>query len=170
MRIKFIGRGLIYEKCYDYFKYKKLHNVSLISSFEEVFKENFDLLVCLSHSYKFPGSVIEWPKYGTINLHTSLLPKYRGRHPVSWAIEKGEKEFGITVHWMAKEIDKGDIILQDSIVVDNTKDYVIITNKLLRKGIPMLATAIEQIRYGCTYRRKQIEELASYYPVYKEVK
>lgn len=123
-----------------------------------------ELLVCLGdpHIYK-KDEIAKYPK-GIINIHTSLLPKYRGRHPVDWAMENEEKEVGVTIHYMDEHIDTGDIILQDSVPYIVGEGYVSVTNKLAEKAKSMLEIALRQIENDCVYRRKQNEEVATYYP------
>ena len=71
----------------------------------------------------------EMPKYGCINVHASLLPKYRGAGPIQWAVINGEKESGVTTMYMCREIDKGDMLLKDTVTLDpkETGDLLLIS-------------------------------------------
>ncbi len=123
-----------------------------------------ELLICSGYSSTIRKSTIEAYKYGVINIHTSLLPRYRGRHPVDWAMENKEQEIGITIHYIQDEsIDTGDIILQDSIPYKG-EGYNEVMEKICAKVPHMLDVAVRQIEHNCVYRRKQNEDLATYYP------
>ena len=71
-----------------------------------------ELTVVAAYGRILPEDILEAPKYGSINVHSSLLPKYRGAAPINWAILNGEETTGVTIMYMAKELDAGDIILQ----------------------------------------------------------
>ncbi|MFE2035916.1 methionyl-tRNA formyltransferase [Streptomyces scopuliridis] len=79
-----------------------------------------DLLICYGFPWKFPPSALRATSLGAINVHTSMLPKYRGPIPVNWAIRNGDPEIGVTIHWMDEEFDSGGILIQESgIVLDD---------------------------------------------------
>ncbi|MFI1729118.1 methionyl-tRNA formyltransferase [Streptomyces acidicola] len=71
-----------------------------------------DLLVCYGFSWRLPRSVLQIPRYGVLNIHSSLLPKYRGPAPVLWAIRNGDADLGVTVHRMDEEFDTGPVLAQ----------------------------------------------------------
>ena len=71
-----------------------------------------ELTVVAAYGRILPEDILEAPQYGSINVHSSLLPKYRGAAPINWAILNGEETTGVTIMYMAKELDAGDIILQ----------------------------------------------------------
>ncbi|GAB7033997.1 hypothetical protein JCM4914_54580 [Streptomyces platensis subsp. malvinus] len=75
---------------------------------------HLDLVVCYGFSWRLPPSVLSVPRYGVINVHCSLLPKYRGPAPVLWAIRNGDAELGVTVHRMNEEFDAGPILAQQA--------------------------------------------------------
>ncbi len=77
-----------------------------------------------------PTSILEIPKYKCINVHASLLPKYRGGAPIHWAIINGEKKTGITLMFMEKEMDSGNIIYQEEIAIDNEDDLGTLFTKM----------------------------------------
>ncbi|MFE3142135.1 methionyl-tRNA formyltransferase [Streptomyces scopuliridis] len=79
-----------------------------------------DLLICYGFPWKFPPSALRATSLGAINVHTSMLPKYRGPIPVNWAIRNGDPEIGVSIHWMDEEFDSGGILIQESgIVLDD---------------------------------------------------
>ncbi|MFC8566431.1 methionyl-tRNA formyltransferase [Streptomyces sp. NPDC057245] len=71
-----------------------------------------DLLVCYGFSWRLPRSVLQIPRYGVLNIHSSLLPRYRGPAPVLWAIRNGDEDLGVTVHRMDEDFDTGPILAQ----------------------------------------------------------
>ncbi|MFI7298134.1 methionyl-tRNA formyltransferase [Streptomyces sp. CG1] len=71
-----------------------------------------DLLVCYGFSWRLPRSVLQIPRHGVLNIHSSLLPKYRGPAPVLWAIRNGDPDLGVTVHRMDEEFDTGPVLTQ----------------------------------------------------------
>ena len=87
---------------------------------EELKGFNADLFIVVAYGKLIPESVFTLPKYGTINLHPSLLPKYRGAAPVEWAIINGEKETGVTIQMINADLDAGDIIIQEKIQLDSS--------------------------------------------------
>lgn len=84
---------------------------------------NLDLIVCVNFDQILKKDIINLPAIGCINTHASLLPKYRGRAPLNWAMINGEKYSGVTVHFIDEGIDTGDIILQEKIKI-NEDDYI----------------------------------------------
>jgi methionyl-tRNA formyltransferase len=87
---------------------------------EELKRFNADIFIVVAYGKLIPKIVFTLPRYGTINLHPSLLPKYRGAAPVEWAIINGEKETGVTVQMINEELDAGDIILQEKIQINSS--------------------------------------------------
>ena len=73
-----------------------------------------DLIVCYGFPWKLPSAVLRSTSLGAINVHTSMLPKYRGPIPVNWAIRNGDKEIGVSIHWMESEFDSGGILAQEA--------------------------------------------------------
>ena len=114
-----------------------------------------DLIVVADYRYLLKKEIIEMPNLGAINFHPSLLPKYRGRSPVNWAIINGEKESGLTVHYIDEGMDTGDIILQKEIDIlfeDTIKD---IHDKLFPVYADLANRVIELFKQGDVPRYKQ---------------
>jgi methionyl-tRNA formyltransferase len=85
----------------------------------EVLKElDFDLLVTCAYGQILPKEILDMPKYGPINVHASLLPKYRGASPINFAIFNGEEKTGVTLMYMDEGMDTGDVIVQDSLDIN----------------------------------------------------
>ncbi len=103
-----------------------------------------DLFVVVAYR-KLPNKVWQMPPMGTINFHPSYLPDYRGAAPINWAIINGETQTGITIFFINENIDSGDIILQETIAInfDDTADTL--SEKIIKRGVPLLIKAIKQI-------------------------
>ena len=104
------------------------------------------------------------PKYGCINVHASLLPKYRGAGPIQWAVINGEKESGVTTMYMCREIDKGDMLLKDTVMLDPKETGDSLHDKLSMMGGPLLLKTIDQLEDGSAVRIPQCEEESTYAP------
>ena len=123
-----------------------------------------DLLVCSGFPQILKTPILELPRLGCVNLHTSRLPDYRGRHPVNWALILGEREIGITLHFMNERIDDGDIILQDTVPVGRDDDINDVQRRLIPIGCRMVNAGLDQIAAGTVYRRHQLRQLSRYLP------
>ena len=123
-----------------------------------------DLLVCVGYPEILKKTIIGIPKKGVVNLHTSKLPEYRGRHPVPWALINCEKEIGVTLHFINTKIDEGEIILQDVVSVEREDDYNSVILKLIDRGKRILLAGLKQIESGSVYRKKQPIVSNCYWP------
>ncbi|MCL1833790.1 MAG: methionyl-tRNA formyltransferase [Leptospirales bacterium] len=128
---------------------KSLKNQEFV---EELKKFNADIFIVVAYGKLIPESVFTLPRYGTINLHPSLLPKYRGAAPVEWAIINGEKETGVTVQMINEELDAGDIIAQEKIQLNNSitsgELYEIVNSigeELLLKSVEILSDGRDRL-------------------------
>lgn len=92
-----------------------------------------------------PEIVWNMPKYGTFNLHASLLPQYRGAAPINWAVINGETETGITTFFLTHEIDTGNIILQEKIAIEQTDTAGIVHDKLMYRGAALVQKTVDAI-------------------------
>lgn len=92
--------------------------------------------------------ILTMPKYGCINIHASLLPKYRGAGPIQWVILDGEKETGITIMQMDKGIDTGDMLLQRVVPIDEKETGDSLHDKLARAGAELIVEALSKIEAG----------------------
>ncbi|MFD2531654.1 methionyl-tRNA formyltransferase [Gracilimonas halophila] len=92
-----------------------------------------------------PASVLEIPRIGSVNLHASLLPKYRGAAPIHWAIINGEKETGCTVFFLDEKVDTGNILLQESISIGKNETTGQLYERLRQKGADLLLRSIDEI-------------------------
>jgi methionyl-tRNA formyltransferase len=111
---------------------------------EELQKLNVDLQVVVAFRM-LPEMVWDMPEYGTINLHASLLPQYRGAAPINWAIINGEKESGVTTFFIQKEIDTGDIIMNETVAITENDTAGDLHDKLMNTGAGLLLKTVQQI-------------------------
>lgn len=128
-----------------------------------------DLLVLAFVTDIVARPIIELAALGAINYHPSLLPKYRGASAINWAVICGEKETGVTVHYIDEGIDTGDIILQEKVAIDPDDTVAsLYFNKLYPLGVRLVAEAVRLIREGKAPRVPQDHALASYQPPIQE--
>ena len=102
-----------------------------------------------------PEAVWSMPKYGTFNLHASLLPKYRGAAPINWAVINGDKETGITTFFLKHEIDTGNIILQEKVTIADDDDAGVVHDKLMYLGADLVLKTLEMIENDSVVTRPQ---------------
>lgn len=126
---------------------------------------NPDVIVVVAYGQILPEEILAIPKYGCINVHASLLPKFRGAAPIQWAIARGEKETGITTMYMAKGLDTGDMILKDSISITDDMTGCILHDKLSLMGAKLLNDTLEMLEDGTAMRTVQDDKLSSYAPL-----
>lgn len=107
-----------------------------------------------------PPEVFEMPPRGTINLHSSLLPKYRGAAPINWAIINGEKETGVSTIFIQKSVDTGDLIFQRKVAIGNDETVGELHDRLADIGAEVLLDTVEAIDAGSAPRRRQTGETA----------
>lgn len=124
-----------------------------------------DLIVVVAYGKILPKEMIAIPKYGAINVHASLLPKYRGAAPVQWALLKGEHETGVTVMQISETLDTGDIILQDKVLIDPADNAETLLDKLFARGAQTLLAALDLIKKGTAKRTPQKDADATYAPL-----
>ena len=103
-----------------------------------------DLIIVVAFR-KLPTEVFNIPKHGTINLHASLLPNYRGAAPINWCLMNGEIKTGVTTFYINEKIDQGDILLQKEIMIKNEDDFGSLYNKLSEVGAELVVKTVEGI-------------------------
>lgn len=154
-------------------KYAEKKEIPVYENFEwdqvkgVIQKTSPNLLLVSTFHRIIPEEIISLIPY-CINLHPSLLPKYRGSTPVAWAIHNKEKETGITAHFLTKEMDAGDILIQKKIPIEKND-----TESSLRKKLAILAAEvsrqiIEQIKTKTLKPASQNEKEATYFPKFKK--
>ena len=132
-------------------------------SFMELLREvNPELIVVVAYGKILPKEVIDFPKYGCINLHVSLLPKYRGAAPMQRAIMEGDPETGVTVMYMDEGLDTGDILTVEKFKISDTDDFEAIHDRSADVGAVLLSKTIDMIEAGTVQRTKQDDTIATY--------
>lgn len=106
-----------------------------------------------------PEIVFSIPPKGTINLHASLLPAYRGAAPINWAIINGETETGVTIFFIEKNVDTGNLILQEKVAIEPEENAGMLHDKLMNIGAELLLEAVDSIESGDYIRSPQIGEV-----------
>lgn len=135
-------------------------------SFQSVLDETKpDLIVVAAYGRILPEYILNYPKYGCINVHGSLLPKYRGAAPIQRAVMNGDAETGVTIMKMAKGMDTGDMILAKSLPITAGDTAGTVFDKLSLLGADALMEAIEQILSGTATFTAQKDEEATYAPM-----
>ena len=159
-------RGKIVESPVALLAHKYNLNVLKLESFKEEKEkiENLkpDLIVTAAYGKILPEYILSIPKYGCINVHASLLPKYRGSNPICEAIRNGDKKTGVTIMYMDKGMDTGDIIEKKEIEIEESDNLTTLTNKLSILGSSMICDVIRKIEAGTNKRAKQDNSLATY--------
>ena len=135
-------------------------------NFEDILlEEKPDLIAVVAYGKILPEYVLNYPKYGCINVHGSLLPKYRGAAPMQWCLINGEKQTGITTMYMEKGLDTGDMLMKAKIDINPDDTYETIHDKLNVLGADLLVKTIEQLKNGTAIREKQDDSLSCYSPM-----
>ena len=114
-----------------------------------------ELIVVAAYGKILPEEILQFPKYGSINVHSSLLPKYRGAAPINWAILDGETETGVSIMYMAKELDAGDVILQKTTPIGPEEDALSLTIRLAELGAEALSETVTALGNGTAGRMPQ---------------
>ena len=121
---------------------------------------NADLFVVVAFRI-LPRSVYTIPKFGSFNLHGSLLPKYRGAAPIHWAIINGEKETGVTTFFLEDKVDTGNIILQEKLIIEEDDNLGTIHDKMSLLGAEVVLKTVDLIESGNYELQKQDNSLAT---------
>jgi len=121
-----------------------------------------DIIVVVAFGEILSEEFLKVPRTAIVNVHFSLLPKYRGAAPVHWALIKGEKETGVTIQHLAKKLDTGDIILQEKVPIAEEDTAGTLTDKLAQVGAELLVKALRQLEEGTAQRISQDESQATY--------
>jgi methionyl-tRNA formyltransferase len=139
---------------------ENLNEENFIRSLREI---NPDLIAVVAFRI-LPEEIFSLPPLGTINLHASLLPKFRGAAPINWAIINGETKTGLTTFYIRKKVDTGDMILQREIVIGPDETFGELSERMANFGAEMLIETIHQVEKGEVQLLKQDDSLASRAP------
>jgi methionyl-tRNA formyltransferase len=152
-----------------FFDYEKISKSSLVrvdninEEVEAIKKINPDLIIVGGWQQLLSKEVLDIPKLGTIGFHSSLLPNYRGRAPVNWALIMGERKTGITMFYLTPNADDGDIIAQKEVEILFNDDCNSVYKKCAKAGAKLIKTYLPQIKEGTA---PKIHNPSKSYPVY----
>lgn len=107
-----------------------------------------DIMVVVAYGKILPKKILDLPKYGCVNVHASLLPKYRGAAPIQWAVINGDKQTGVTIMKMAEGVDTGDMILVEKTEIDENETSAELFDRLSLLGADTLMKALDFIENG----------------------
>ena len=129
-------------------------NIEFIEKIKEL---NPDIICVVAYGKILPKEILEIPKYGCINVHASLLPKYRGAAPIQWAVLNGDKTTGVTTMYMDLGMDTGDMILKREVEIGDEETTGELWDRLKVIGGELLVETVEKIEKGIAPREKQDE-------------
>lgn len=124
-----------------------------------------ELIVVVAYGKILPREIFEMAPKGCINVHSSLLPKYRGAAPINWAVINGEKETGVTIMDIAQELDAGDMIAQAKTEIDPNETVETLHDRLAEMGAQLLGKTVTAIEAGSAVRTPQNDSEATYAPM-----
>ena len=141
------------EKIYQPEKVK--NNEEFINTLKEI---NPDLIVVVAYGKILPQEILDIPRLGAINVHGSLLPKYRGAAPIQWAVINGEKVTGVTTMYMGAGMDTGDMILKKEVEIGDDETTGELWDRLSKVGADLLVETVREIENGTAPREKQSDD------------
>lgn len=124
-----------------------------------------ELIVVAAYGKLLPREVIDLPPLGCINVHSSLLPKYRGAAPINWAVLNGEEETGVTIMEIAEALDAGDMLAQARTLIDPEESVESLHDRLAELGAALLSSTISEIAAGTAVRTPQDDNQSTYAPM-----
>lgn len=153
--MNFLGRFISLSKCYSVKGVARRYGIPLYITrnvndprFLETVKSLEPDLIISSGNQIFGEKLLQIPRIGCINRHTSLLPKYKGIYPVFWAMLYGEDYIGVTLHWMTPEIDEGGAIKQEKIAIEGDDTFFSLYKKAFDVSARLVIEAIDEIAEG----------------------
>lgn len=147
---------------YQPIRIRKQENVELFKAIEA------DIAVVIAYGQILTEDILNAPKYGCLNIHASLLPKYRGAAPYQWAVINGEKKTGITIMQMDAGIDTGDMLLTTEIALDPKETAGSLHDKLMNLGGPLMLETLDKLEQGLLKPIKQDNTIATHAPLLKK--
>ncbi|EOT24293.1 methionyl-tRNA formyltransferase [Eubacterium sp. 14-2] len=125
-------------------------------------EKNADIMVVVAFGQILPAEILEMPRYGCVNVHASLLPKYRGAAPIQWAVINGEKVTGVTTMRMDQGVDTGDMILKEEVVLREDETGGSLFDRLAETGAKLCVRTLEAIEQGTAEYIPQNHEEATH--------
>lgn len=141
------------------FQPKKLRDPETVKVLEDT---PADVIVVIAYGQIVPPAVLHMKKYGCINVHGSLLPKYRGAAPIQWAVIDGEKESGVTIMQMDEGLDTGDMLLKGTVALEEKETSGSLFEKISALGASLCVEALEKLEKGELKPEKQGESMTEY--------
>lgn len=141
---------------------RRPEQVSVIAALEP------NLMVVVGYGQIIPQSIIDIPEHGILNVHASVLPKYRGAAPIQWVIANGETETGVTIMRIDAGLDTGDMLSQSAVSIDERETAPELSDRLALVGAKLLIQTIKQIETGQAVYQPQDNSLATYAPILKK--
>jgi methionyl-tRNA formyltransferase len=127
-----------------------------------------ELIVVIAFGQILPKTILDIPKYGCVNIHASLLPKYRGASPIQYAVINGEKESGVTIMMMAETLDTGDMLDQEAVVLDEKETFGSLHDKLSSLGSRLILKTITKLGEGTAVSTPQDDSRTCYVGMIKK--
>lgn len=124
-----------------------------------------ELIVVVAYGCILPASVLEMPRYGCINLHVSLLPKYRGSAPVQWAVINGDPATGVSIMQMSEGLDEGDVLVCEPLDIDPNETSGELFDRVTALGAKTLCRCVEELPKGTLVPQPQNHENATFAPM-----
>lgn len=140
----------------------KLRDGTALAQIQELAPE---LIVVAAYGRILPDDILAAPPKGCINVHSSLLPNYRGAAPINWAVLNGDQETGVTIMHMAHDLDAGDIISQAATPIDPDETVVALHDRLAELGAQLLVETVARIEAGTATRTPQDHDKATLAPM-----
>lgn len=131
-------------------------------------KEGIDLMIIFSFAQFVSQKIIDFPKYGCYNIHTSLLPKYRGASPIQYALLNGDKETGVSLQKIVLKMDAGDIVMTEKVSIEEDDNAQTLHDKMMIKAATLISPFIEQIVEGELTLTAQDESRVSFAPSFSK--
>lgn len=132
------------------------------SEYETILNTKADMIITCAYGQIIPKVILDYPRLGCINVHASLLPKYRGGAPIHWCLINGEEKTGVTIMYMAEKMDNGDIIAKEEYTILESDNVGSLHEKLSILGANLLIKTLPSIIEGTNERSKQDESQVTY--------
>jgi methionyl-tRNA formyltransferase len=124
-----------------------------------------ELMIVVAYGRILTHEILALPTVGFLNVHASLLPRYRGPAPINWALIRGDRETGVTIQWVKYEVDTGEVFLQERVPIREEDNAGSMAQKLSERGAALLVQALEMLRRGEDIRLLQDESEVTYAPL-----
>lgn len=143
-------------------------NINSFAAQEYLTRYHADLFVIIAYGQILSQAILDIPKVFALNLHASLLPKYRGAAPINWAIMAGEETTGLTIIQVTRKMDSGPMLIQKKVAIDKGDDSITLEDKLRRLGADLLLEALSEIKNNTYKLTTQDEKKVVFAPKLKK--